>query len=70
MATQDPEDRSGEKEAVGKGSRPIRLKSAGKGTVLYKKAFGETSEEKRIHARRPLPPVPEAPPDDTEKNRK
>lgn len=67
MPTQDPEGQPSGKQAGGKGSRSIRLKSVGKRKLFYKEELDKGSEEKRIHQRRPLPPVPEAPPEDTEK---
>jgi hypothetical protein len=67
MPTQDPEDQPGGKQAGGKGSRSIRLKSVGKRKLSYQEELDKSSDEKRIHHRRPLPPVPEAPPEDTEK---
>lgn len=67
MPTQEPQGQSGGKQAGGKGSPSIRLKSVGKRKLLYQEELDKSSEEKRIHQRRPLPPVPEAPPEDTEK---
>jgi len=53
----------GEKKAARRQSHPvkIRLKSAGEAVLTYKKELVKSPGEKRIHSRRPLPPVPEAP---------
>jgi hypothetical protein len=45
-----------------------RLKSAGNVVVTYKDAPAEPPEGKRIHPRRPLPRVPEAPAKDEKGN--
>jgi hypothetical protein len=68
MSTQDPKTGDEKKKTAGKASQPVRLKSAGKGKAVYKEAFDESPEEKHIHARRPLPPVPEAPAEDSEQS--
>jgi hypothetical protein len=67
MATGDPEDQFSKKKPAEKRSRPIRLKPAGKRQLKYEQSLGEGPEQKRIHPRRPLPPVPEAPREETEK---
>ena len=53
----------GEKKVARRRSGPVktRLKSAGEAVLTYKKELVKSPEEKRIHSRRPLPPVPEAP---------
>jgi hypothetical protein len=53
----------GEKKAARRRSDSvkIRLKSAGEAVLTYKKELVKSPGEKRIHSRRPLPPVPEAP---------
>jgi hypothetical protein len=53
----------GEKKVARSRSHPvkIRLKSAGEAVLTYKKELVKSPGEKRIHSRRPLPPVPEAP---------
>jgi hypothetical protein len=54
---------SGDEEAAGRRAHPsrIRLKPAGEAVVTYKKSLVKSPGDKRIHSRRPLPPVPEAP---------
>jgi hypothetical protein len=61
---------SGEEEAAGRRAHPgrIRLKPAGEAVVTYKKSFVKSPGEKRIHSRRPLPPVPGAPPEERGQN--
>ncbi len=41
----------------------VRLRPAGKGHVKHRKDAAPGPEEKTIHPRRPLPPVPEKPED-------
>jgi hypothetical protein len=61
----------GEKKAAWRQSDPvkIRLKSAGEAVLTYKKELVKSPGEKRIHSRRPLPPVPEAPGKDAGQSR-
>ena len=66
MATGDRAEEPNRKNAD-KALRPIRLKSAGKAKLLYQQEMSESAEPKHIHPRRPLPSVPEAPPQDSEK---
>jgi hypothetical protein len=60
---EDRKAEDGEKKAARRRSHPvkIRLKSAGEAVLTYKKELVKSPGEKRIHSRRPLPPVPEAP---------
>jgi hypothetical protein len=60
---EDRKTGDGEEKIKRRRSRPlkIRLKSAGDAVLTYKKELVKSPEEKRIHSRRPLPPVPEAP---------
>ena len=59
--------RAGKKKAGLKRLRPgeVRLSSAGEAVLTYKEAPAKPPEDKRIHPRRPLPLVPEAPAEDT-----
>jgi hypothetical protein len=53
-------------------SRPgeISLKPAGEVVVTHEDMPAKLPEDKRIHPRRPLPPVPEAPSEDAGEGRK
>jgi hypothetical protein len=60
-----------EKKAAGRRPGPvkIRLKPAGEAVLTYKKELVKSPGEKRIHSRRPLPPVSEAPGKDAGQSR-
>jgi len=67
---EDRKARDGEEKAASREQHPVKipLKSAGEAVLIYKKELVKTPGEKRIHSRRPLPPVPEAPDKDAKES--
>ena len=60
---QDRKGGPGKRKAKRKSPRPrdITLRSAGEVMITYTDAPAKPAEDKRIHPRRPMPLVPEAP---------
>jgi hypothetical protein len=55
----EPGDEPSQKKPLRPGE--VRLKPAGEATVKHEECAPEPPVDKRIHPRRPLPPVPEKP---------
>jgi len=68
VSMEDQKARDGGEKAASREQHPVEipLKSAGEAVFIYKKELVKSPGEKRIHSRRPLPPVPEAPDKDSE----
>jgi hypothetical protein len=64
-------DQKGQKESEETQSNPreTRLEPGGEAVVTYKEMPDRPEPDKRIHSRRPLPPIPDAPNRDGEDDR-